>query len=112
MTIVFSVKELDEFSIVSGVIPGDGVLDPGDLPSIDGPTVPAHKGVVLDGRMPVYCTSTTPQRGSQSMPPVMGARSWCSATSPTPLLLGPLCPSQRSRVPVERRAGGLSLPSR
>lgn len=54
MAIIFSVKECDNFSIVSGLIPGDGVLDPSELPSIEGPDVPAHKGVILDGRMPIW----------------------------------------------------------
>ena len=54
----FNVKESDEYTIVSFEI--EGVLSPEDLVSLTPPKVEGSKGVILNGRGPiwVYCFLT------------------------------------------------------
>lgn len=58
-TMEFTVTEFETFTVVTAAITApDGVLNPSDLASLVLPQCPgqvaAHKGVILDGRMPLW----------------------------------------------------------
>ena len=55
----FTIAELNNFTVVTAVITApDGVINPSDLATINPPgcpgLIPAHKGIVVDGRMPLW----------------------------------------------------------